>query len=187
MRLGQGNAKTHQHLERISANVHQSTAIIESLLNLTRMEKPRTETHVLSDVVHKSLKNSKIPGTVKVITHFPDEAVFVRIDTEQIRMALKNIVKNEVQAMNETGELTVMAQSAKSGQVELSVADTGPGIPPEQLEKVFEPLFSTKVHGIGFGLSITKMIIENHGGTVRVESGPGTGATFAITLPGEGR
>ena len=74
-----------------------------------------------------------------------------------------------------------MLRPEEPGYVELVIADTGPGIPPDQLEKVFEPLFSTKTYG--FGLSITKMIIENHGGTITAESNPGTGAVFAITLP----
>jgi len=186
MKLGTGEEKIRQHLERISSNVRKSTAIIQSLLNLSQMEKPRTEKVNLTDLISETLDSAKIPDTVKVVLNLPDKRIFVAVETEQMRMALKNIIKNAVQAMNETGKLTLTAQPAESGQIgqiELSVADTGPGIPREHLEKVFEPLFSTKTHGIGFGLSITKMIIENHGGTMRAESDPGTGATFTITLP----
>ncbi len=67
------------------------------------------------------------------------------------------------------------------------MADTGTGIAPELMEKIFDPLFSTKVHGIGFGLSITKMIMENHGGTIRAEDAPGRGAAFVVTLPMSGK
>ncbi|MDM8548832.1 transporter substrate-binding domain-containing protein [Desulfobacterales bacterium HSG2] len=186
MKLGQGNEKTRQHLERITANIHKSVAIIESLLNLTRMEKPNTEKTDLSDLVSETLRSAKIPETVEVILNLPDKNIFVDIDAEQVRMALKNIIKNAVQAMNEAGKLTVTAQSAEFGQVELSVSDTGPGIPSEHLGKVFEPLFSTKTHGIGFGLSITKMIIENHDGGIRAESGPESGAAFILTFPKKG-
>ena len=61
-------------------------------------------------------------------------------------------------------------------------SSTGPGIAPEHIERIFEPLFSTKTHGIGFGLSITKMIVENHGGTIRVESEAGSETVFFISL-----
>ncbi|MCP4107109.1 MAG: GHKL domain-containing protein [Desulfobacteraceae bacterium] len=96
-------------------------------------------------------------------------------------MALKNIIKNATEAMNEKGKLTISVQYIESGLVELKMSDTGSGIAPEHIEKVFEPMFSTKTHGIGFGLSITKMIIENHGGTVRAESDEET--KFIISLP----
>ncbi|MDM8548841.1 PAS domain S-box protein [Desulfobacterales bacterium HSG2] len=183
MKMGTGEEKIRQHLERISSNVRKSTAIIQSLLNLSQMEKPRTEKINLTDLISETLDSAKIPDTVKVVLNLSDKRIFVDVETEQMRMALKNVIKNAVQAMNDTGKLTLTAQPAESGQIELSVADTGPGIPPEHLEKVFEPLFSTKTHGIGFGLSITKMIVENHGGSIRAESDPGTGATFTITLP----
>lgn len=183
MKLGTGEEKIREHLERISSNVRKSTAIIQSLLNLSQMEKPRTETIRLTDMISETISSAKIPDTVRVVLNLPDKRILVAVETEQIRMALKNIIKNAVQAMNETGKLTLTAQPAESGRVELSVADTGPGIAADHLEKVFEPLFSTKTHGIGFGLSITKMIVENHGGAIRAESDPGSGARFILTFP----
>ncbi len=185
MRL-KDNEKVAPVLERISRNVQKSTAIIQSLLNLSRMQKPKTVKTNLVDVVLETLASSKIPPSVAVIQNTPEQAIMVDIEIEQIRMALKNIVRNAVQAMDGNGKLTVSAKRLESGQVELTIADTGPGIAPEHLEKVFEPLFSTKTHGIGFGLSITKMIIENHGGTIRAESKPDQGAAFKITLPVSG-
>ncbi len=173
-------------LERISRNVQKSTAIIQSLLNLSRMEKPETVKTNLADVIAETLRSSKIPQSVEVIRRIPEQAIMVDIEVEQIRMALKNIVKNAVQAMEEKGTLTITGQETQAAQVELTITDTGPGIAPENLEKVFEPLFSTKTHGIGFGLSITRMIIENHGGSIRVESRHGEGAVFTLTLPSTG-
>lgn len=105
------------------------------------------------------------------------------IDAEQLRMALKNIVRNAVQAMEGSGTLMVSAKPSASGPVELSVADTGPGILSGNLGKIFQPLFSTKVHGIGFGLSITRMIVENKGGMIRAASPPDGGARFVMTFP----
>ncbi|MDM8548835.1 response regulator [Desulfobacterales bacterium HSG2] len=183
MKLGNSDEKINRQLGVISRNVKKSTAIIESLLNLSRMEKPKMEKNDLTDLITETLRSAKIPDTVEVVSDVPDKDIFVDVEIEQVRMALKNIIKNATQAMSDAGKLTITLRSSESGQAELSVADTGPGIPPEQLEKVFEPLFSTRTHGIGFGLSITKMIVENHGGAIRAKSGPGTGATFSITLP----
>lgn len=183
MKLSHTDEKISRHLEFISRNVNKSTSIIQSLLNLSRMEKPKAEKTDLTDLVSETLRSAKIPAAVKVGLNLPDRSPLITVEAEQIRMALKNIIKNAVQAMNGKGKLTISAQYAKSGRIELTVSDTGPGIAYEHIEKVFEPLFSTKTHGIGFGLSITKMIVENHGGTVRAESEPGSGAVFVLNLP----
>ena len=98
-------------------------------------------------------------------------------------MAFKNIVKNADEAMDGRGTLTVTVGTTDDGQAEVAFADTGPGIAPENLDKVFQPLFSTRAKGIGFGLSIAKMVIDKHGGTIAAKSGRGKGATFIIRLP----
>jgi PAS domain S-box-containing protein len=183
MKLGQGDEKIRQHMERITLNVHKATAIIESLLNLTRMEKPKTEEQDLIELIHETLPTSSIPDTVEIAADFPEDKVWVNVDKEQIRMALKNIIRNAVQAMNNSGKITVTANPGETGNVELVISDTGPGISQENIGKVFEPLFTTKAQGIGFGLAITQMIIESHGGTIRAESEPGKGASFILTFP----
>ncbi len=171
------------HLDRITSNVRKGAAIIESLLNLSRMEKPRTAETDLMALVSETLRSANVPKTVEARIDAPDEPLWVDVDAEQIRMALKNIINNAVQAIEGSGTLTIAARPSDAGGVELSVTDTGPGIAPGHIEKVFEPLFSTKTHGIGFGLSITRMIVENHGGTIHAESPPDGGARFVITLP----
>ena len=107
----------------------------------------------------------------------------VNADREQLHMAFKNIVKNALEAMDGKGTLTVAIQSTNEGYAEVSFADTGQGIAAENLERVFEPLFTTKATGIGFGLSITKMIINKHGGVIEATSEPGKGATIVLRLP----
>ncbi len=183
MKLGDSNEKVAQHLERIKSSVHSATAIIQSLLNLTRMKKPDAEQHDMIAVVLESLEGSNIPNTVAVERHFPDQEIPVKVEHEQIRIAPKNIIKNAVEAMNGTGTLSVTTRKTEKGQAELIFKDTGAGIKSKHLEKVFQPLFSTRVQGIGFGLSITHMIIENHGGTIAAKSESGKGAAFIITLP----
>jgi polar amino acid transport system substrate-binding protein len=85
--------------------------------------------------------------------------------------------------MDGKGTLTVTVGRTADGQAEVSFADTGSGIATEDLEKVFQPLFSRKAKGIGFGLSIAKMVVDRHGGTIEAKSEPGKGANIIIQLP----
>ncbi len=183
MRLNEKDEKVHQHLDRISLSVKTATTIIENLLNLTRMVKPVLTRYNLITLVTESLKTCKIPETVKVVEVFPDTEILVKAEKEQIRMVINNLVKNAVAAMNGNGTLTIMIRMTEGSTVEMTFIDTGTGINPNHLNQVFLPLFSTKAKGIGLGLSITKMIVENHRGKISVEAEPGKGARFIIRLP----
>jgi len=171
------------HLQRIAANVGKANGIVQSLLDLTRMEGPRTRTRNLRDLVPDLLRDLGAPDGIRIETDYADAEVPADVDARQIRMALKNIMENAIQAMGGDGTLSVSVLSAESGESVIVVSDTGPGIPPEEMKKIFQPLFSTKVHGIGFGLSIAKTIIEKHGGDLTAESAPGSGASFTVALP----
>jgi len=105
-----------------------------------------------------------------------------RLDCRQVHQALLNLVVNAFQAMPKGGTLRLTARTT-GGQLEVTVADTGPGIPPEHLDRIFEPYFTTKEEGTGLGLALTQRIVEAHGGTIAVDSAPGKGSTFRIGLP----
>lgn len=183
MKLKRTDEKIDEHLERVTSNVKNASAIIESLLNLTRMEKPKMKKHRLPELVSKILEKETIPDTIEVVAHLPDTGPLVDVDIGQIQMALGNVIKNAVQAMDKSGTLKVSARCPEEGTAELCISDNGPGIPTETMSRIFDPLYTTKAQGIGFGLSITKMIVENHGGSVRVESLPEKGTDFKLTLP----
>jgi signal transduction histidine kinase len=183
MRLNEKDEKVHQHLNRISQSVKTATTIIENLLNLTRMNKPILTRYSLTTLLADCLKTCKIPDEVKVVEDFPETEILVKAEKEQIRMAINNLVRNAVAAMNSKGTLTIMIRKTEETEAEISFIDTGTGINPDHLNQVFLPLFSTKAKGIGLGLSITKMIFENHGGKITVEAEPGKGAKFSIRLP----
>jgi signal transduction histidine kinase len=183
MRLDEKDEKVHQHLDRISHSVKTATSIIENLLNLTRMVKPILTRYNLTSLLTDCLKTCKIPDSIKVVEDFQEKEVMIRAEKEQIRMVVDNLVKNAVAAINGNGTLTIMTRKMQDAMVELSFMDTGSGINPDHLNQVFLPLFSTKAKGIGLGLSITKMIIENHGGKISVEAEPGKGARFIVRLP----
>ncbi|MEM3593955.1 MAG: ATP-binding protein, partial [Candidatus Jordarchaeaceae archaeon] len=93
-----------------------------------------------------------------------------------------NIVKNSFDAMPEGGELTIEIRLA-GGNLKIIFADTGRGVPPELLDKIWAPLFTTKARGLGMGLPICKRLVEAHGGSILLESLPGKGTTITITLP----
>ena len=182
-RLKEADEKVREHLDRIKAQVGRATAIIESLLNLTRIKEPRLETLDLKAITSEGIATSKLPDTVNVVRNFPEEEVLVSADREQLSLALRNIVANAVEAMTGEGTLTVTVCRASDDRAELSFIDTGPGIDPENLDRIFEPLFTTRAKGIGFGLSIARMVIDRHGGTIEARSEPGRGATIIVRLP----
>ncbi len=102
-----------------------------------------------------------------------------------IRGVLMNVCMNAVQAMREGGRLTVRTARDDDAHVRIEIADTGPGIAPEHLERIWAPFFTTKPvgSGTGLGLSISRRVVESHGGTIAVDSRPGDGARFVVTLP----
>jgi two-component system nitrogen regulation sensor histidine kinase NtrY len=106
----------------------------------------------------------------------------VLADRDQVLQVLLNLVRNALDAMPSGGTLRLAARRAGAG-VAFAVSDTGPGVPPADLPRVFEPYFTTKEGGTGLGLAIARRIAEEHGGSLEVESEPGRGATFTLTLP----
>jgi signal transduction histidine kinase len=183
MKLKDADKKVHEHLDRIKLSVSNATAIIESMLNLTRMKVPALTKLDLKAVTYDAVSTCKLPKTVISRLDFPEGEVLVNGDHELIRMAFENIIKNAVEAMEAGGTLTVTIRTLADGWAEASFADTGPGIAAEDLDKVFQSLFSRKTKGIGLGLSITKMVVDKHGGTIEAKSEPGKGTTIIIHLP----
>jgi two-component system sensor kinase FixL len=182
-KLGTDDRKVQEHLDRIKSGVNSCTAIIESLLNLTRTTEPRLERCNVIDIVSDSVATSRIPSGVDIVEKFPVDEAPVDCDREQLRMAFKNIIKNAIEAMTGKGTLTIAVSSDSDRLAEISFADTGPGISAEDLEAVFQPLFSDKARGMGFGLSITRMVVDRHSGTVEARSETGKGAEFVVRIP----
>jgi C4-dicarboxylate-specific signal transduction histidine kinase len=112
----------------------------------------------------------------------------VRGDRVQLQQVLLNLIVNACEAMSgrppQTRRLTLtITDKDSSGNVRISVTDTGPGIAPNVIDKIFDTFFTTKAHGMGFGLSVSRTIILEHGGRIEAGNHPGGGATFQVTLP----
>jgi signal transduction histidine kinase len=110
-------------------------------------------------------------------------------DRVQLQQVLMNLMMNSIDAMKDvdgTHELMIESQRSEDGQVLISVSDTGVGLPPEQADKIFNAFFTTKTHGTGMGLRISRSIVESHGGRLWAADNPPRGARFCFTLPANG-
>ena len=176
-------------LERPIARVERSVArcerIISDLLDYTRGREPRRAPLPLEAWLEDSLREQRLPEGIVLVRDFRAPDALVSCDAERMRRVLDNVIENAVQAIGETGgagRIEVSTRIAK-GAFELAIADTGPGVAPEILPRVFEPLYSTKSFGTGLGLPAVKQIVEQHGGDVRFENTPGQGARIVMRLP----
>jgi signal transduction histidine kinase len=126
---------------------------------------------------------SHMPEGILIETDIEPNLPAVRVDTEKLRGALMNIIENGLQAMNGKGQISVNAQRDPNGFVRIKIQDSGEGVPPELLPRLFEPYFSTKTGGTGLGLPIARKNIEEQGGHIEVQSKQGEGTTVTILLP----
>lgn len=131
------------------------------------------------DLVKEDCERKKIETDFRM----PGKSLFIRGDKDKLKQVILNLVKNAIDAMEEGGRL-VIAQTLSGGQIDITIRDNGCGIPEENRERIFSPFFTTKKHGTGLGLNISKSIIEEHeGGAMTMTSEVGKGTTFKITLP----
>jgi len=159
--------------------------VVEEYLQFARLPKVKLEEGNVNEVVSDLLlflKEEASGRNVMVVEDLETALPSVQLDAKQFRQALLNILKNSFEAMPEGGKLTV-STALKDGHVQITIADTGRGIPDENLELVFTPFFSTKHGGTGLGLPITSHIVKEHRGTVSLESFLSLGTVFIIRLP----
>lgn len=181
LKLKDADEKVKKQLAIMRQELARSNKIITDLLDFSRKKKPSFAPTNLNQIIEEALSKVQIPERVQVVKRLADLPTVVA-DGEQLQSVLINLFYNGIQAMPEGKTLTVSTDRV-NGSVKVTVSDTGVGIPQENLEKIFEPLFTTKSRGIGLGLSVTKRFIENHGGTIIAESTLNEGSTFIVTLP----
>jgi two-component system NtrC family sensor kinase len=121
--------------------------------------------------------------SVIIDTDFTPSLPKVMLDGDQMRQVAINLILNAGGAMPEGGRLIVRTETVEGGRVEISFIDTGCGISAENIEKIFEPFYTTKERGTGLGLAITRQIIEQHHGEITIKSTPGSGTIVRVTLP----
>ncbi len=182
-------------LEIIDKHANRLTLLIDDLLLLARLDSGRIEmkfrTLPLQEAAQDALDDYGIVARARgvTLTNAVPEELAARADPERLRQVLSNLIDNAIKYGRAEGRVTVAGRALAEDRVELSVRDDGPGIPMEAKERVFERFYrvdkarSREQGGTGLGLAIVKNVMEAHGGTVRVESAPGEGTTFYLTLP----
>jgi PAS domain S-box-containing protein len=177
----------YQELQTIADEALRCRKIVSSLLDFARQSKPVKEKHDLNGVVTESVvltRKQAAFNDVAVEESLPEDLPLINMDKDQIEQALINLILNAIEATDPGGKVAVESSFVPEAEaVELTVSDSGKGIPEENIGRIFDPFFTTRESGTGLGLAITHGIIEQHGGTIEVESKPGHGTRFTIRLP----
>ncbi|MGA1795961.1 MAG: ATP-binding protein [bacterium] len=174
--------KIKKHLDIIEEEINISTRIISDILTFSKVKRPQLSRVTIGDVINESLAKVHVPRTIQVRMDMQNGLPPIMADAIQLRQVFSNIIVNAIQAMPAGGVLTITG-AEKDGWVEVAFLDTGEGIPQENLNKIFEPLFSTKDLGTGLGLSVCQSIIDMHKGRIGIESEVKKGTRFTIQLP----
>lgn len=176
--------KVLRHLAIVEKEVNRANHLITDLLNFARTATPTLKECAINQIVEEALSSFEIPENIEVKTELKEDLPTIQADPDQILRTCSNIIANAISAMPEGGSLELKTgENKKEENVQISIADTGEGIPKENGKKIFEPLFTTKATGIGLGLSLCKKYVEAQGGRIEVESEVGKGTKFVVKLP----
>lgn len=173
-------------LTRMKDEVGRLEGLVNDLLDYTRPAQVSKNVFDLRELVEEvisSVKSQAEEQGVEISHELPNLPARVSGDIRRLKSCLSNIAVNAVQAMPSGGRLTARLTKLDE-RVELRISDTGVGISEDHLKKIFEPYFSTKQTGFGLGLAVAKKVVEEHGGSITVESTVGKGTTFTVKLPG---
>jgi signal transduction histidine kinase len=177
-------------LEIIHGEARRAADVVQNLLTFARRRQPRKEKANINDILQRTLElraYTMQTSNIEVTTALAPSLPAVMVDFPQIQEVFLNILLNAEQAMSEAngrGKLVIKTRRLKD-YVRVSFADDGPGISPQNLDKVFDPFFTTRADrgGTGLGLSACHGIVSEHGGRIYARSKPGEGATFIVELP----
>jgi signal transduction histidine kinase len=172
-------------VELILKEIRRVNEIIEQFLTLSRPFQLNLMESLLQDLLKNLVilfQEEASSLGISLQTEIPSALPPIKMDPERLTQAFINIMKNGMQAMRKGGILHIEAKSLKEG-LEVIISDSGSGIPPEQMEKIFNYYYTTKERGVGLGLPIAHRIIEAHGGQLKIESRVGAGTKVTVTLP----
>lgn len=186
LREAPADSPVHDNAQIIASEVARLEALLKDVLDYSNPIPPRLAKVDLArlalealDLLRWEMHEAGIVGSLDAEAGLPE----AKADRNQIFQALINVMHNAIHAMPQGGTLTLRA-GRKMGAFELSVTDTGPGIPLEVRERIFEPFFTLRATGSGLGLTIAQQILLEHGGEIQVDSRVGVGTTFMLRLPG---
>jgi two-component system NtrC family sensor kinase len=182
--------KVHQNTKSISESIETMKRFTDGLMDFSKLEAKLVDydiKNLIEDLLF-SIKPQKQFSNIKFVTDFDTGIPHIPVDVGQIQQVLLNLLNNAADAINKQekkdGMVTISTYYRPAlGIVQMRVKDNGPGIPEELMGRIFEPHFTTKQGGHGFGLVTCEKIVKNHGGSLNADSIPGEGATFTVELP----
>ena len=183
--------EAREAVTRIIQDVTRGSEIIGRIRALFKKGEPEREWVDVNEVIRQMIplmRGETGRRAISIHTELANALPNVRADRVQLQQVFLNLVLNGIAAIDEgnaAGDLTIKSQRNADGHVLISVSDTGIGLPPDRADKVFDAFFTTKPRGTGMGLSISRSIIESHGGRLWAAENPDRGATFQFTLPVE--
>jgi two-component system NtrC family sensor kinase len=175
------------YLNKMESELTRSTKLVQNLLDFARQSSPKFQQTNLNTVVNRAYDLASHTAelqNVEVIKELFPSLPEITADADQLQQVFMNLILNAIQAMPQGGRL-ILRSSVDNNRVKIEVKDTGRGISPENMNKLFTPFFTTKpeVKGVGLGLAIAYGIIQRHKGKIEVQSKVGEGATFTVYLP----
>ena len=182
------NPRAERALAMIEEEAKRCGRIVRNLLLFSRDQGACFSEVKLAEIIDRDVMlvhHAADLGEVEIVIDIPEDLPPIHADRGQLQQLLLVLVMNAIEAMPNGGTLTIRARREPDGEIVLTVADTGCGIPPEQRAAVFEPFFTTKEEGrgVGLGLAVAYGIVERHGGRIELESEVDRGTTFTIHLP----
>jgi signal transduction histidine kinase len=161
---------------------------IQSLLDLTRPPTMRRRLHNLCSTIRRSVnlvRSRASQNNVQILEGLPNERIMIYGDPEQLHQVFVNLLLNALEAMPDGGTLRIAIGGIEGDEMvcRIKCSDTGMGIPPENLGRIFDPFVSGKEHGHGLGLAVSRRIVAEHGGSITASNRPEGGAQFTVTLP----
>jgi signal transduction histidine kinase len=174
-----------EFIKIITDEVSRINKLTGTLLGFAKPIYPEIALHDMNKLIRETtllLEKEAQEQQIVLQEKLPDKMVNILFDYNQIKQVLINLIINAFDAIEGQGEIIITSKFS-SGKVDVMVSDNGPGISPENMENIFNPFFTTKTRGTGIGLSISQKIARGHNGDLRVESTPGKGTVFTLTLP----
>jgi len=170
-------------------NAKRAADIINRIRSIAKKGESKRRLADVNDLIEEMialLRNEASRYSISIRTDLDADLPKVMADSVQVQQVMMNLIMNGIDAMKEvdrTRELTIQSRLAENRQLTISISDTGVGLPAEQADHIFDAFFTTKSHGLGMGLRISRSIVESHGGRLWAADNSPHGASFAFTLP----
>jgi len=175
-----------EYAKMVIEDVARLESMIRRIVDLKTMGVLRIEPlnvrNIINDVVEIFAKEAA-EKNIKIALEFAENLPDIALDKNKMKAAIANLIKNAIEAMEREHKVIKIAAYISDEHLQITVSDTGKGIPRNKIQYIFDPLFTSKIYGPGLGLTIARRIIQEHRGTISVESEQGKGATFIIMLP----